>query len=74
MSSSILCEMPRLDFVLQRDGVEGAKQFAKHLIRVYRAASLATKKKTGSHNHPYRAEYVKSAWSARYILRHNMIF
>lgn len=63
-----LNEQCRIEFYLQRDGLEGAIAAAKQIVRVYLQASLATRKK-GSRNHPYRIKYIEGAYSARHLLR-----
>ena len=63
-------EKERLQFVMQRDGVDAAMAFARQMIKQYRdTCHFVFKKKLKSKNNPYRFSYLESAMSARYLLR-----
>lgn len=68
-----LDELDRLSFILNRDGIEQAKEYARILIKIYLEASLRTRQKFKTKKYPYRFAYLESAYSARYILRHNIL-
>lgn len=68
-----LYEKERLTFILNRDGLDEAINFAKGLIKTYLKASLTSRTKFRTRNYPYRRSYIESAYSARYILRNNLI-
>lgn len=73
---NILCEMPRLKFYLDRDGLDAANRAAKKIIKVYLATCKSYRKKHGvkaGNKHPYRYAYLESAYSARYILRNKLL-
>lgn len=79
MRFNAMCEADRLRFVVGRDGAEEARAFAKRTIKVYMAASLATRKRkgdntyAGSRTHPYREKFVEAAYSFRHLLRTNFV-
>jgi len=70
---NILQELDRLNFYINRDGIATAEIKAKELIKVYLAASLATKQKQHTKKHPYRFVYLESAYSCRHILRAGLL-
>lgn len=68
-----LYEKERLTFILNRDGLDEAINFAKGLVKTYLKASLTSRVKFKTRNYPFRRSYIHSAYSARYILRNNLI-
>ena len=73
MQFDLLSELDRLNFYKTRDGLEGAIEAGKQMIKTYRAAALATRTKGHTRKHPYRAKWVEAAASARHILRNNLL-
>lgn len=79
MRFNAMYEADRLRFMLGRDGADEARAFAKRTIKVYLAASLATRKNkvdgsySGSRSHPYREKFIEAAYSFRHLLRTNFI-
>ena len=69
----ILYELPRINFIVERDGFESAVNFAKQTVKMYVATVRAYKKKPGGFNHPFRYGYTESAVSARHILRNQRL-
>ena len=68
-----LYELNRLTFITHRDGIEKAKIFTKGLIKIYLSASLSSRQKFHTRNYPYRQSYIESAYSARHILRSDLL-
>lgn len=61
-------ELDRFDFIRNRDGADEARLYAQRMIDIYRANCKSGRKKYGK-NYPYRAQYVESIYSFRYLLK-----
>lgn len=68
MIMDLMYEYDRINFVIQRDGQARGILYAKNLSRIYRETCTNFRKKYQT-NHPLRPLYLRSAYSARYILR-----
>ena len=73
---NVMYELDRLKFYLNRDGVDAARLAAKQIIKVYLATCKSYRNKHGAkagNKHPYRYGCLESAYSARFILRNNVL-
>lgn len=61
-------ELDRVNFVLNRDGADETRKYIERMIDIYRANCKSGRKKYGK-NYPYRAQYVESIYSFRYLLK-----
>ena len=48
-----MCEQERINFIIQRDGIEGAVDFCKRTMKIYRTAVLRSRKR--GHDKPHHA-------------------
>lgn len=63
----------QLEFVIQRDGMEGAREYAKRALQAYRGAARYRNPEKPSqrlfvHHMPYRPHYVRSIIELRRFL------
>jgi hypothetical protein len=65
----LVYELDRIIFIINRDGPDEGKKFAKRITKIYLDTCKGFRKKFHSRYHPMRYAYIQSAWSARYILR-----
>lgn len=68
-----MAEADRINFLIERDGLSGAIDFAKRALFVYRKAARLTPdgKKQFAHDKVYRASFVESILYLRNFLRGN---
>lgn len=59
-----MCEQQRIQFIIQRDGIEGAIDFARRTMKIYRTAVLKSAKR--GHEKPHFAS--THDWKRKFIM------
>lgn len=71
-----MCEQQRLQFITERDGIDGAVDFARRTLKIYRTAVLRSRKR--GHDKPhhasipeYRRKFIESYCAFKKFIKDN---